>query len=580
MKIRSFSINGLYDKFSYKINLDNEDHITILVGPNGCGKTTLLKIINDFLSGNYHALSKIFFHNIEFELQNSSIFRIYYNAYFLMKQLQSDSRGYSFFGNLNISEENFLFFEFFENKKQRNECFFKLGKEGFYEYPIEKCNKINNIDNGYFIELDKRRVAFEKFKNEFLENRDYGLFVADPLFIDYKSFLDKKEYDFPIFLKDVEKIKNLKQILDSDISVSEKNKLLEGFLVDDAIGQLRDIFLKSHIGLFPLEQLEEFETDRIRNELLISFIINDRIHKSPIVDSSDELLHNSEPSIIKMIKNANSPQLISDNRQFIVENINQVKKISFGIEHWSAKINGLVRIALEDFKSNYHELNQSFEDRLKLKIKNKFVPPKPEPRLQIDNSPPRYVPNIPDYGHYSIGPYEECLLPDLILDPSYSAQYPLYRPDLTEKEKLIFDYQRKEDWENINKTFDFIHTRFMLFCDTVKSYLPNILIGFNREEGLYLFDEIDKKPVIFNQLSSGEQQVILLFASILFDPPNDSLVMIDEPEISWHITWQRQFIHNLVEITTKIPYYFLISTHSPSIIYDRDDLVVELGETT
>jgi predicted ATP-dependent endonuclease of OLD family len=57
--------------------------------------------------------------------------------------------------------------------------------------------------------------------------------------------------------------------------------------------------------------------------------------------------------------------------------------------------------------------------------------------------------------------------------------------------------------------------------------------------------------------------------------PN-SLILIDEPEISLHILWQQQFLKDMQEITAIRKFDILIATHSPHIIYDRDDLAVGL----
>ena len=44
MRIEQVSIKGLFNNFNYVIDL--EDSITIIHGPNGCGKTTVFKIID------------------------------------------------------------------------------------------------------------------------------------------------------------------------------------------------------------------------------------------------------------------------------------------------------------------------------------------------------------------------------------------------------------------------------------------------------------------------------------------------------------------------------------------------------
>jgi predicted ATP-binding protein involved in virulence len=63
---------------------------------------------------------------------------------------------------------------------------------------------------------------------------------------------------------------------------------------------------------------------------------------------------------------------------------------------------------------------------------------------------------------------------------------------------------------------------------------------------------------------------------LLFKVEPDSLILIDEPELSLHIAWQERFLKGLQEIIKLTPKDFLIATHSPDIISDRWDLTVEL----
>lgn len=79
-------------------------------------------------------------------------------------------------------------------------------------------------------------------------------------------------------------------------------------------------------------------------------------------------------------------------------------------------------------------------------------------------------------------------------------------------------------------------------------------------------------------LSSGEQHEIVLLYELLFRVPPNSLILIDEPEISLHIAWQQLFLKDLIEITRIADIDALIATHSPDIVSDRWDLTVELSE--
>ena len=61
-----------------------------------------------------------------------------------------------------------------------------------------------------------------------------------------------------------------------------------------------------------------------------------------------------------------------------------------------------------------------------------------------------------------------------------------------------------------------------------------------------------------------------------FENKEPQLLIIDEPEISLHVTWQRIFLDLLLENSEK-NLYFLVSTHSPQIVGKRSKFLIALG---
>jgi predicted ATP-binding protein involved in virulence len=78
-------------------------------------------------------------------------------------------------------------------------------------------------------------------------------------------------------------------------------------------------------------------------------------------------------------------------------------------------------------------------------------------------------------------------------------------------------------------------------------------------------------------LSSGEQHELVMIYDLLFRVPDNALILIDEPELSLHVAWQKKFIPDLQEIQKLRSIQVIIATHSPQIINDRWDLAVELS---
>ena len=79
-----------------------------------------------------------------------------------------------------------------------------------------------------------------------------------------------------------------------------------------------------------------------------------------------------------------------------------------------------------------------------------------------------------------------------------------------------------------------------------------------------------------SKLSSGEQNELILFYKLIFHSKNGDMILIDEPELSLHISWQNKFIKDLKEVTSINDVSIIIATHSPDIIDENWDLKVEL----
>lgn len=77
-------------------------------------------------------------------------------------------------------------------------------------------------------------------------------------------------------------------------------------------------------------------------------------------------------------------------------------------------------------------------------------------------------------------------------------------------------------------------------------------------------------------LSSGEKHLLILFYCLLFQARPGSLVIMDEPEISLHISWQQRLGSLFTDICRLRGIQMLIATHSPQTIHDLWDFTSEL----
>jgi predicted ATP-binding protein involved in virulence len=127
---------------------------------------------------------------------------------------------------------------------------------------------------------------------------------------------------------------------------------------------------------------------------------------------------------------------------------------------------------------------------------------------------------------------------------------------------------------------DFVQ-RIKLLINIVNRKFKHKKIKIHRADGFVIEGKLEGeyRNLPFTELlSSGEQHQIILIYNLLFPILPNSLILIDDPEISLHISWQKQFLSDLLEIVKISNFDVIIATHSPFIVGNRDDLMVALEE--
>jgi len=96
---------------------------------------------------------------------------------------------------------------------------------------------------------------------------------------------------------------------------------------------------------------------------------------------------------------------------------------------------------------------------------------------------------------------------------------------------------------------------------------------FGFREGFWIVGE-SGEAIDLDGLSSGEQNLISIFHDVAMATKGESIFLIDEPEISLNILWQQEFLDDLEIFAEMLGSQFIVVTHSPSIIQDRQDSYV------
>ena len=102
-------------------------------------------------------------------------------------------------------------------------------------------------------------------------------------------------------------------------------------------------------------------------------------------------------------------------------------------------------------------------------------------------------------------------------------------------------------------------------------------MSFNSKEGI-VFTASNGRSIPIKQLSSGEKHNLIMFYELIFESDKDALILIDEPEISLHVYWQRQFIDELNDICKLKELQSIVATHSPDIVGNYVDYMVDLED--
>ncbi len=134
-----------------------------------------------------------------------------------------------------------------------------------------------------------------------------------------------------------------------------------------------------------------------------------------------------------------------------------------------------------------------------------------------------------------------------------------------------------EDSEKKLQIFQELEARIRLFLDFVNRKFRHKKIVIDPKEGFFAIDPAGMRLELA-ALSSGEQHELVLLYDLLFRVEPDTLVLIDEPEISLHLAWQREFLPELLEIVKVARFDALIATQSPFIVGDRSDLMIPLSD--
>ncbi|MBE5750632.1 MAG: hypothetical protein E7346_07225 [Clostridiales bacterium] len=149
-----------------------------------------------------------------------------------------------------------------------------------------------------------------------------------------------------------------------------------------------------------------------------------------------------------------------------------------------------------------------------------------------------------------------------------------YRRDLSTALSIYLDDTRTK-----LEVFDDLIKKLDLYKEIIDKKLFNKHVEVSSAFGLRILRE-DGVELPLEKLSSGEKQIIVLYYDLIFGVENKLVLLIDEPEISLHVAWQREMLNDFNKIVElrQDSFSIVIATHSPQLINNHWDMVVDLGD--
>lgn len=236
-----------------------------------------------------------------------------------------------------------------------------------------------------------------------------------------------------------------------------------------------------------------------------------------------------------------SDQIFSD-KKFKHEN-GFKQFIGFGMDDVKRRIDELLKKMRDDANNAYIEMNSTIINEL---LKSKDIKQLTHNVPPIDRHKVEVI--IKRIGEERIENVEK--LKKFVKNIAYNPNEEFLKFYLDKLVK-IYDSQKIID-DKLNS--------FVKVCN--KYLLNKELIYDEVMLSMIIVDE-ENKLIDFEDLSSGEKQIVSIFSKVYLDTTMPCVLIIDEPEISLSIEWQKQF---LVDIYNSNKVGLLIATtHSPFI---------------
>lgn len=148
-----------------------------------------------------------------------------------------------------------------------------------------------------------------------------------------------------------------------------------------------------------------------------------------------------------------------------------------------------------------------------------------------------------------------------------------HRPDSTAALSVLGSYV--EMLEARLSERELLAERLKTFEDVMKTFFIGKHVEVDSKKGLRIVTRSGSE-LTEDQLSSGEYHLLYLMVAALTTRRLGTIIAIDEPEMSMHLSWQRKLVAALIKCASGAEPQFLFATHSPDIAAEYPNSLVQL----
>ncbi len=162
-------------------------------------------------------------------------------------------------------------------------------------------------------------------------------------------------------------------------------------------------------------------------------------------------------------------------------------------------------------------------------------------------------------------PEKDSVLNTLIAEEA--KKFVAYQTNLSsEISEIVKNIQNFASKADIGKKLQALYGKLNFFVAKINELFKETGKSFNSDKFEFIIDNQEQKNLNYQLLSSGEKQIFYILLKVLLQEENPTIFLLDEPEISLHITWQEKLIRFIRELNPNCQ--VIAVTHSPSVFLD------------